>query len=110
MSLKEWFTNGPMRCTSQIEADTWFFEEVNRVMSMNPGVGRPEIEEALRLRLGLATGHFGIEVARKAYEYWKAEHPMFGPPHVREKYSSTDMYMLSKAFGAVAQGRVKAEG
>lgn len=108
MNLRAWFECGPLRCTSKEDAAKWFEHEVGLVMT-STGVNRGRAEDVVKDHLGYASGYYPIEVAKKVYEFWGVEHPFFGTPEQRAKYTAEELLEIGMAMGQIAAGCVEAE-
>jgi hypothetical protein len=109
MNLKSWFERGALRCTSKEDATKWFEHEIGLVMAAT-GVERDHAEAVIKEHLGYASGYYSLEVAKRIYEFWGAEHPFFGTPEERSKYTAEELLEIGMAVGQIVSGNVEAEG
>lgn len=93
--LKSWFARGPLRCATPESAAVWFDREVARLT--HSGRDRAETEDAVRRALGLASGFYSIDVARRVYTFWGATHPVFGTPDERAAYDTNELAQIAQA-------------
>ena len=106
--LQKWFARGPLQCDSQESADQWFEKEVGLVMAAT-GEVKDKAEALIRDHLGLASGFYDLDIARRVYSLWGAEHPYFGTPDNRAQFTKADLEQIMVSVYAVFHGQVEAQ-
>lgn len=94
-------------------AAAWLEQHVGQLSAMLPpsfGADGPVVaRQTLRDALGVISGDYPIEAARKLYYLLGVVHPILGTPDERERYTKFDAYQLASAFAAIRYGLVDLE-
>jgi len=96
-----------MKCTTRDEAEAWVDREARGIM-IGMSIPKEQAASVVRDNIGFAMGYYELEIAKRVYALFGAEHPYFGRPAEWASFTNLQLQQLGIALSQIAHGLVAA--